>query len=329
MFGSLTTGGEPRLVDDVRTPDEAHHSLGDRLRRRADGDPLAIGGAVDVARGVVGRAVAEALLQLAELVVRRDLGAEQHQDRLDDRHIDDLTAAGRFGAAQGGGDGEARRQGGDAVGEPERGQRRWAVRLTGDRGEPAHRLGDRPEPGLLGERTNLAEGGDPGDDQPRVGGVQLVWSDAPALQGSRAEVLDQHVGALGKAQQQGGPFGLRQVERHRPLVAPERLPPQPHSVARRPVSTGRIGLGRVLDLDDVGAEVAEEHRRHRPGEQCRSVDDSHARQRPRGTLICVPRPRRPMMAAPRLAPRRSHHVTFPPSSPILVEIPCEAEADRR
>ena len=150
-----------------------------------------------------------ALLHDAELVERRDLGAEQHQDRLDDGHVDDLAGAGRHGAVQGGGDGEARRQCGDAVGEPERRQRRRTVGLAGEGGESAHRLGDRPEAGPLGVRAGLSERSDPGDDESRVGGEQRVGTEAPALERARAEVLDQHVAARDQAQQHVGALAAR------------------------------------------------------------------------------------------------------------------------
>ncbi len=169
-------------------------------------------------------------------------GAEQHQDRFDDRHVDDLPVARRLGAAQRGGDGEARRQGGDAVGETERRQRRRTVGLAGERGEPAHRLGDGSEAGPPGVRAGLAERRHPGDHQRRVGGVELLGPEAPAFQRARAEVLDQHVGACRQPQQQRRPFWPRQVECHRPLVAPERLPPQPGAVTRGPVRARRVRL---------------------------------------------------------------------------------------
>ena len=106
--------------------------------------------------------------------------------------------------AQGGGDGEARRQGGDAVGEPERRQRGRPVGFAGDGGEPAHRLGDGAEPWLPRHRPELPEGSDAGDDEPGVGGMQLGWADAPPLERAGAEVLDQHVRSCRQPQQQVG-----------------------------------------------------------------------------------------------------------------------------
>ena len=61
VLGALVAVAEPRLVGQVVTTDQAHHPLGDRLGAGGDRDPVAVGGLVGVARGVVLRAVAGAL----------------------------------------------------------------------------------------------------------------------------------------------------------------------------------------------------------------------------------------------------------------------------
>ena len=76
-----------------------------------------------------------------------------------------------------------------------------------------------------------------------------------------------------------------QVERHRALVAvqaevvggsrPARAGPRPRVVAA-------VG---ALDLHDVGAEVAEEHRRERAGEHAREVGDEQTGERAGGSVI--------------------------------------------
>ena len=55
-------------------------------------------------------------------------------------------------------------------------------------------------------------------------------------------------------------LGLAEVDRDEPLVAVDERPPQRHAVllpAQRPEGVA----ARVLDLDDVGAEVGEQRRR--------------------------------------------------------------------
>ena len=80
-------------------------------------------------------------------VVGGDLRAEQRHQRLDERGVDDLAPPGRLACAERDHDRERGRERRDAVGERERRQQRRAVRLAVQRGESAHRLGERAEAG--------------------------------------------------------------------------------------------------------------------------------------------------------------------------------------
>ena len=141
---------------------------------------------------------------------------------------------------------------------------------------------------------------DEGRVQPRQLGVVEPESGEPA----GPEVLDEDVAARDQATQDLGPLRAPQVEPDAALVPIDgeevggrpragRLLPDP----RRPPAAGRVALGR-LDLDDVGAEVAQEHRAVRPGEDRRAVDDPKAGERPgRGGSVGV------ADIAPMVAPR--------------------------
>ena len=90
--------------------------------------------------------------------------------------------------------------------------------------------------------------------------MQHVGPEAEALERAGTEVLDQHVGVDDQtgAARRGRSVGL-QVERDRPLVAVDQLPPQALAVARvapRQVAQAVATVG-PLDLDHVGAEVGE------------------------------------------------------------------------
>ena len=91
------------------------------------------------------RAVAGARLELTEEVVLSELRAEQGEQRLDEREIDDLPPSGRFARPQRGQDGECGRERGHAVGQRERREERRPVGLAVQRREAAHRLCERPE----------------------------------------------------------------------------------------------------------------------------------------------------------------------------------------
>src|SRR5581483_2064874 len=113
--------GEPRLLDQVRTTDDAHHALGDRLRAGREPEPLAVLREVGVARGGEGSAVAGSALHDAELVVEEGLRAEHPEERLIDREVDDLAPALAAVLAPPKRDhhGRAARERGDAVPERE------------------------------------------------------------------------------------------------------------------------------------------------------------------------------------------------------------------
>ena len=102
--------------------------------------------------------------------------------------------------------------------------------------------------------------------------VQHLRADAPALQRAGPEVLDHHVGVGGQGAEDLLPLRGREVQRDGPLVAAEHLPPQADAVALGAVAARRVAA-RVLDLDHVGAEVAEHRGGERPGEEGGDVED--------------------------------------------------------
>ena len=195
VVDALSGGLEPRLLGDVGAPDQPHHPLGDRGGAGGNGDPAAVAGEVGVARGVVGRAVAVPARHDLELVEHARAGAQDRQQRLDQRDVDHLAAAAvALPVVEREHHRDRPRQAGDAVGQPERRQRRRAVRLAGLVREAGHRLGERPERPPGGVGPGLAEPGHAQHHQRRVDLVQAVRAQAPLLHHAGAEVLDQDVG---------------------------------------------------------------------------------------------------------------------------------------
>ena len=123
-----------------------------------------------------------------------------------------------------------------------------------------------------------AEPADGGVHDPRVGGAHRREVEAEALQAARPEVLDHHVGPAGKLAGEPEVAGVAQVQHHRTLVAVD-----PQVVGRGLTADGRgprarlVAVGR-LDLDDVRAEVGEQHGRVGAGEHPGEVGDEQARQ---------------------------------------------------
>ena len=116
--------------------------------------------------------------------------------------------------------------------------------------------------------------------RPRVDLPELVGREVPALERARPEVLDEHVALGHEAAQQVLALLHAKVERDELLVARLHGPPQAAAleVAAAPVAQRVAAIGR-LDLDDLGAEVAEDPADERAGEEDAELDDAHAEQR--------------------------------------------------
>ncbi len=108
--------------------------------------------------------------------------------------------------------------------------------------------------------------------RPGLRSWSTLGAEAPALEGAGAEVLDHHVGVAASSRNTSWPSGVREHQRDALLVAAEHLPPQPDAV--RAAAVGARGVAaRVLDLDHLGAEVAEQRRGQRAREEGGDVED--------------------------------------------------------
>src|SRR5262249_42737628 len=162
--------------------------------------------------------------------------------------------------------------------------------LAGVSHDAAGRLDDEIHAGLLRQRSARAEGGDRAVDQPRVLGVQRLPAEAVPIHDARTEVLDQHVGAAHQAPHQRRAGLLADVDGEAALVAVQALEVEPADLRRKAArSVGvadAVAAPRLLDLDDVGAHVAEERRAPGPRRLMAHVDDADARERsPGGSFV--------------------------------------------
>ena len=167
----------------------------------------------------------------------------------------------------------------DAVGQAERGQRRRTVGLAGGGGEAAHRLGERAEPGARGVGAGLSEAGEPDDDQARVLGHAARRGRSPSAPGCRGgSSPPPRRRCAARRRKTSAPSAGLEVEGDGPLVAADLLPPQRHAVLAPAVATHVVAAARVLDLDHIGAEVAEDLAAQGAGEDGRDVEDPQALQ---------------------------------------------------
>jgi len=103
----------------------------------------------------------------------------------------------------------------------------------------------------------------------------------PASRG-RTKAVDDHVGVRAERIEDGGRIRRSQVEGDAALVAVEELEVDVSAVRERQ-RPHPVAAARVLDLDDVGAEVRQEERRVRAGEKARHVEHTHAVKRSHGS----------------------------------------------
>ena len=237
-----------------------------------------------------------------EPVVLRHGALEHRERRLHERDVDDLAepAACDVAPVDRGEDPLHREHPGERVAEREVHARRRLAGIAVQVAQPAHRLGDRGEARALGVRPGLPVAGDPREDHARVDLAHPVVADPPALERPGPEVLDDDVGMLDEPQEQLLPARLAQVERDALLVPRLHGPPQRAAlVAGLAPLADRVRLPGRLDLDDLGAEVAEQpagERARRAASRARRPAARRAARRP------VARRRRHALAA-RSGPR--------------------------
>ena len=233
-----------------------------------DHHPTAVGAAVDVRRRNAFQPSARRPADHSTRVVVGDGGLLHGQAGLGQRHIDDLPLAGDGTAIQRG----QRALGGEHSGQgvPKRERKTW-WRAAGEAvhvPQTADRLGHRGVTGLVGIRTGLAVAGHSDQNDARVALAQNLITQVPLLQCAGPEVLDDDVAALGEVTEEFPTAGRAQIERDALLVAGVHRPEEMMSVdLGLPPGADRIRRAGWLDLDDLGAHVAEQSGGERPGDQ--------------------------------------------------------------
>ncbi len=155
---------------------------------------------------------------------------------------------------------------------------RRSVGRAGHAHQPADRLDER----VVARECRalpLAEARDLAVDDAWVDGGDLLVAEPEALERARLEVRDHHVRALAQPTCELAVGGVAEVEDDRALVAIRGMVVGGAALRirrRRPAS--RVVAVRRLDLDDVGAQVAERLRDERAREHPGQVDDAQAVQ---------------------------------------------------
>jgi hypothetical protein len=165
-------------------------------------------------------------------------------------------------------------------------------RKSGDVHDAGLALHDQVVPRTTRLRAALSEARDGAVDEPGIVLPQAVVAETEPLHRAGPEVLEHHVRRLDQRPEDLLPFRRLQVQREALLVAVHGEEIRGLAARERRPAPRVVALAGLLDLDDLGAHVAEGHGAERPGEHARQVDDAHARQRRirRGDLL--PRGRR-------------------------------------
>src|SRR6185436_15982352 len=144
--------------------------------------------------------------------------------------------------------------------------RRRAIGGAGDVHEPGFRLQDRGVSGKLTTRTGLAIAGHGRENQPGTYRRQRSEAEPQAIERPRPEVFYEHVGFPREPSKDIGTVRRLQVQREAALVAVHSEEIAALTAGHERCKAARVvARTRFLDLDDVGAHVAEQHGAERPG----------------------------------------------------------------
>ncbi len=246
------------LVATERTEQAREHPI---VRAR-DRDEAAVARAVVIVRNRALGAGADALAHVPGAAVHGDRIVENPEHRLVETDVHHLPLPAALRVAQRDQRADGREHAREVVGHGRRARRHGrTIGIARQIGEAADGPGDAPEAGTIAVRSGLPVRGHAHHDQRGPDGRQRVPSEVPPLEGARAEVLGDDRRAADETADQRLPLGIAQVARDRLLVA--RLDEPPVGVA--PVSRTAeapqvVAHARLLHLDHLGAELAEQRR---------------------------------------------------------------------
>ena len=203
---------------------------------------------------------------------------EHSQHRLVERDVDELPLAGTVPVLQRGERPERPERAREVIRNGRRaGRYGRTVRIAGDVADAAHRARDATESRTVAVRARLTVRRDPHHDEARVDGAEIVPAEPPALHGAGPEVLGEDVGACGETFDERLTLRRTEVARDRFLVARLDQPPERDPArGRRPEPAEVVTRSGLLDLDHLGAELAEERAAERGGHKRSEVEDGQA-----------------------------------------------------
>src|SRR5438874_620818 len=293
-------GTEARVLAQPGEPHALDQPLPELLLHAHDDDPAVARLEALAGDEALVRALREALR--APLAVERPDGhVVQHRDRrVEERDVEVAADTGRVRPVE---PDHERQRGEDAAREVDDRHAALGGRCVGlarDAHEARVGLEEVVVARVGGARTGAAEAGERTADDLRVHGRERGVVEAELPRQIAAHVVVDGVHARDQAMEQVAALGRAEIQRDAARAAVERLVVE--AVAPGRVVEGRHGArlvaarGRVLHLDDLGAQVGEKHEAVRPRPELREGEDADAVERERAVdthgamLLHSPRP---------------------------------------
>ena len=276
--GAVLVAREPRVVGELGHPEDLDEPAELAVVARRD-DEVAVGAGQRLVREEAGVAVAHPARDDAARDEGTRLVDQPREGRAEQVDLDVLTAAGLVALVEGREDADARVQPGHDVEDRDPRAVGRALGVAGQAHQPRDGLDHEVVAGQVASAGSAAEAADRGVDDAGVVGADAVVVEPEPRQAPRLEVLDEDVGPPGELAGRRPVVVVLEVQRHRALVAVDPEVVRRDAVAhRRAPRPGVVAAGR-LDLDHLGAEVGEEHRRVGAGEDPGEVGDEEPGER--------------------------------------------------
>ncbi len=275
---------ESRVVGQFGSSDRMANFAPELIIARRD-DEIRIGRMERLIWRIARMGGAETLPRQSGAEIFAGLERSDAEERPEHRAVDLRTDAGATHFHDGGEDGIGRIEPGGEVGHRHAALHRRSTVDAGDAHQAADALYRDIESASLRVWPRLPEPGNGAIDEPRILQACVFVTEAQTVQCPGAEILDQNVAHAQKRLDERQPaFGL-EIGADRTLVPVDRSEilaerdPVAIGLQRRPASHA-IAAARILDLDDVGAEVGQQRAGERPGGDLRKLQHTQACQGP-------------------------------------------------
>ena len=155
---------------------------------------------------------------------------------------------------------------------------RYTAWLSREMSQATHGFSYYTKAGLVAVGATLSVAADAKHDEFRVQGQQSLRAQAPAFNGARPEVFNQHIGLGGQLADNSLSSRLFQIEDQRAFVSRLHLPPDRGTVLEQSPLPQGIARARGLDFDDISTKIRKSFTGEGAGNQLAHFQDFQALQ---------------------------------------------------